>query len=465
MNSQSDKDSLVNRLLKLSSSDMLPMHMPGGKRKASGFSDPFRIDITEITDFDNLHHPEGIIKKEMERAASLYGADETLFGTNGSTGAVLAAICGALGRGDKCLVGRNCHISVYHAIELMNLDPVYLIPETEDAACGIYGSILPGDVQKALDENRDIRAVILTSPTYEGVVSDIRSIAEICHERGIVLIVDEAHGAHFGFGGGFPETSVRLGADAVIQSMHKTLPALTQAALLHLSGPWIDRARVRHYWDIFQTTSPSYVIMGSMSRCLSWLEDDGRDAMQSYGRRIARLRKRLSALTGARLFAPDSSQTDPGKIVMRVPDGPSAAAWLRENKHIELEMTSLRYFIAMTSPVDTDRDLERFAGALEEMDTVRFPQERASAAAFLTGDLPARKCRIAEALDAPAGDVALEKACGRTAAEQVCLYPPGIPTVLPGEMFGRREIAVLRAARETGLQILGLHEGMVRCLK
>jgi arginine decarboxylase len=462
---KSETDTLYTRLLGLSGSDELPMHMPGGKRKAQGFPDPFRIDITEITDFDNLHHPDGIIKSEMELAAQLYGADETLFGTNGSTGAILAAVIGATRRNDKCLVGRNCHISVYHALELNGLDPVYLMPDTADAESGIYGQICPEDVRKAFENNPDIRAVILTSPTYEGVVTDIRAVSDICHERGAVLVVDEAHGAHFGFGGGFPQTAVRLGADVVVQSMHKTLPALTQAALLHMSGPRIDRERVRHYWDIFQTTSPSYVIMGSMSRCLSWLKEDGKEAFETYGRRIAEVRERLSGAGQVRLFAPENCTTDPGKLVFLVPDGPAAAAWLLEKKHIALEMSSLRYFLAMTSPMDTEADLDRFAAALEEMKEIAFPEKKTNIAPFLTGELPQRNLRIAEALGALSEAVPLEKAVGRTAAEQVCLYPPGIPTVLPGEIFGEREIDVLRAAREAGFQILGLRGGKVRCLR
>lgn len=459
------KDNLYDRLLRLSASDELPMHMPGGKRKALGFPDPFRIDITEITDFDNLHRPDGIIKREMQLAASLYGADETLFGTNGSTGAVLAAICGSLKKGERCLVGRNCHTSVYHALELADLDPVFILPETADDKCGIYGQIRPDDVRRALKEETGIKAVILTSPTYEGIVSDIRAIADICHENGALLIVDEAHGAHFGFGGGFPETSVRLGADAVIQSMHKTLPALTQSALLHLCGPRIDRERVRRYWDDFQTTSPSYVIMGSMSRCLTWLEEDGRQAMKAYGRRIAAVRKRLGRLSHVRLFAPEGITADPGKLVFCVPDGPAAARWLRNEEHIELEMASLRYFIAMTSPIDTDEDLNRFAEAIERMDEAGLPGRKADAAAFMTGVLPQRKCRISQAADALSEDVALEQAAGRVSADQVCIYPPGIPAVIPGECFGEREIAVLLEAREAGLPVLGLRGGKVRCLK
>lgn len=462
---KSENPDLYTRLISLYRSDELPMHMPGGKRKPAGLPDPFCCDITEIDGFDNLHHADGILKDEMLIAASIYGAEETLFMTNGSTGAILAAICGSVRRSDKVLVARNCHTSVYHTLELQDLDPVFLIPETADAACGIYGKVCPEDVKKALARNSGIKAVIITSPTYEGIVSDIRTIADICHERGAVLIVDEAHGAHFGFGGGFPQTAVQLGADLVIQSMHKTLPALTQAALLHINGTRVDRNRVRHYWDMFETTSPSYVIMGSMSRCLHWMRQCGPDVMEEYGKRVRKVRERLAHLSNVRLLEFTGCEADPGKLAFETADAPAAARWLRQEKHIELEMTSLRYFLAMTSPMDTEVDLERFAQAIEQMDQLPVKTETSSAAEFMTGELPKRQFRIAEAVGKPWEEVPIRKAAGRCAAAEVCLYPPGVPTVIPGEIFGERETAVIEAARLKGLQVVGMHEGMVRCLK
>lgn len=205
---------------------------------------PYLIDITEIDGFDDLHHAEGILKEAQERAAKVYHASETHFLINGSTAGIISAILGTTEKGDSILVARNCHKSVYHAIYLNELDPVYIYPKF-DTEQGLSTEIDAEDVQKALEEHPKIRAVMIVSPTYDGVVSDIEKIAEIVHEAGCLLIVDEAHGAHFGFDPYFPESANMYGADLVINSLHKTLPALTQTALLHVNGERVNRRKVK----------------------------------------------------------------------------------------------------------------------------------------------------------------------------------------------------------------------------
>ena len=208
-----------------------------------------------------------------------------------------------------------------------------------------------------------MRAVIITSPTYEGIVSDVKKIAEIVHRYGKILIVDEAHGAHFAFHEAFPESAVFCGADAVIQSIHKTLPSLTQTALLHLQGN-IDKERVRRYWDMYQTTSPSYVLMGGIDRCMTVLETKGKPLFNAYVTRLLALRKKLETLTNIRLFPTD----DISKIVLLVRDGKELYQELLNKYHIQLEMASLQYVIAMTSIGDTDEYYERFFEALRQID-------------------------------------------------------------------------------------------------
>ena len=212
---------LEQKLNELEQSDIYPFHMPGHKRAFLPFANPYAIDITEIEGFDNLHHATGILQEAQQKAADLYGAQKTYYLVNGSTCGLLAAISAAVPRGGKILVARNCHKAVYHAMYLRQLVPVYLYPE--DTAYGIQGQVTPQMVQKQLKQTPDIRAVVITSPTYDGVVSDIQSIADIVHAYGIPLIVDEAHGAHFGFSPEFPENATRLGADAVIMSVHLSL--------------------------------------------------------------------------------------------------------------------------------------------------------------------------------------------------------------------------------------------------
>lgn len=203
---------MEKELINNSQSNIYPFHMPGHKRRGSDIGaglDPYAIDITEIDNFDNLHHAEGIIKEAQAEAAALYGAKSAYFLINGSTCGILAAISAATKRGDKVLVARNCHKAVYHALYLRQLHPVFTYPEI--TRTGLQGQITEAQIRAAFDENPDIKAVVITSPTYDGVVSDVAAIASVVHAHGALLIVDEAHGAHFGFGSGFPQNAIALG--------------------------------------------------------------------------------------------------------------------------------------------------------------------------------------------------------------------------------------------------------------
>ena len=208
---------LIERLKKYRKSDMYPFHMPGHKRAKGiklSFPDPFSVDITEIDGFDNLHHAEGILKDSMEWASCLYGSDRTWYLVNGSTCGLLSAISAAVSHGGKILVSRNCHKAVYHGIYLNHLEAVYVYPQPVPGL-GIQGGILPEDVEKALKEEPDIQAVLMVSPTYDGIVSDVKAIADVAHKAGIPLIVDEAHGAHFAYGDAFPKSALELGAPSL----------------------------------------------------------------------------------------------------------------------------------------------------------------------------------------------------------------------------------------------------------
>ena len=260
---------IYEKLKAYSDSDYYGFHMPGHKRKMhmSWDADPYTVDITEIEGFDDLHHAEGILKEAQERAARIYHADETHFLVNGSTVGILSAIMGVTDKGDQILVARNCHKSVYHAIYLNELEPVYVYPEYDEKT-GLNGEVKADEIALLLEKNPNIKAVMIVSPTYDGVVSDVKKIAEVAHAHEIPLIVDEAHGAHFGFDPYFPKNANENGADIVIHSVHKTLPSLTQTALLHINGTFVNREKVRMYLHMLQSSSPSYVLMASIDECM-----------------------------------------------------------------------------------------------------------------------------------------------------------------------------------------------------
>ena len=269
-------NSLFRKLKALSRGEDVPMHMPGHKRNLDAFPRLGELgaafDITEIDGFDNLHSPQGAIADICDRAAEFFGAKRSFLSVNGSTGAILAAIYATTQRGDKVLIARNCHRSVYNAIAAFDLQADFLMPAV-DCETGLCGGIRPEDVAKKCASNK-YAAVIVTSPTYEGVTSDIRSISRIVRDCGSVLIADEAHGAHFATSPAFPESAAVQGADIVVSGIHKTLPALTQTSFLHLCSDRVPEKNLRRAMSLFVTSSPSYILMSSVDVMLDVLAKD-----------------------------------------------------------------------------------------------------------------------------------------------------------------------------------------------
>ena len=369
---------LFEKLTAYRDSDYYGFHMPGHKRNAAltGTDLPYGIDITEIDGFDDLHHARGILKAAQERAARLYGAEETCYLVNGSTVGILSAILGCTDRGDKILVARNCHKSVYHAVFMKELRAEYIYPQYLEEE-ELNGEICVGDVRRILRENaktdeekEHIRAVVIVSPTYDGVVSDVRAIADAAHEYGIPLIVDEAHGAHFGFDSYFPQNANACGADVVIHSLHKTLPSLTQTALLHMNGDLAERGEIRRYLHMLQSSSPSYVLMAGMDECMRLLETRKQELFGIYVKNLEQTREQLKQLNVLQLT--ETSHFDKSKLVISTKNTDKSGKWLYrellERYHLQMEMAAGNYIIAMTSLADTQEGFARLVAALREID-------------------------------------------------------------------------------------------------
>ncbi|MDY3919353.1 MAG: aminotransferase class I/II-fold pyridoxal phosphate-dependent enzyme [Candidatus Limivivens sp.] len=453
---------LYDLLKEYGGSRAYPFHMPGHKRQNMDFGNPFSIDITEIDGFDNLHHPEGILKEAQERLAALRGCTEAFFMVNGSTGGILSAVSACTEPGDRILMARNCHKAVYHAVYLRNLQPVYLYPRLE-RKYGISGGLVPGDLERLLGENPDIRAVVVTSPTYDGVVSDVKKLAEIAHKYGIPLIVDEAHGAHFGFHGYFPVSAVNLGADLVIQSFHKTLPSLTQTAVLYRNGTLVDRERLTRFLGIYQTSSPSYVFLASIDRCTGILAENGKELFGEFAGRLECFRRK--AASWKRIQVPGREITgesgifdlDLSKLILSVRgfcSGEALSRRLREGYALELEMAAGGYALALTSFEDTQEGFDRLEQALREIDRgLEGSRQPCEIQDYVFSN--ERVCSPAEAWDGPKRIVNLEDSEGMVSGEFLYLYPPGIPLLVPGERISRELLQRVHACRENGLSLQG----------
>lgn len=494
MSSFADK-SLIGRLNRLADSDLYPFHMPGHKRNpsfAEALPSAYRIDITEIKGFDNLHHPTGILRDAMARAAEEAGADRTWFLVNGSTCGIQAAIAAVVKPGEKLLLARNFHRSAGQMLTLRDIRPVFVMPEP--AAGGrVCGSVDPEKIRKALRENPDVRAVFLTSPTYEGIVSDIEKIAEITHARGIPLIVDEAHGAHFLFDREhreFPQSALQLGADLVIQSLHKTLPALTQTAVLYLKGNLVDPDEIFRNLRIFETSSPSYVLMASIDQCFRYMNGPGSGKLMDLAGNMksfyAGLQKSLRYLyVPGRIRGSDFCfDRDISKVVIfgrGYITGTEIADKLRQAFHLEPEMACRDYVICMTTLMDSQEGLNRLYEAILAIDREISERYGESASPVNPPDpedfgnpgdtgaaefgnswfsettrllLPPEKASDGEKELLP-----LDRAGGKIAADFVTVYPPGVPMVIPGEEITEKMMEKIRVCLKLGLEVDGIEPG------
>lgn len=460
---------LDKKLISYCQSDYYPFHMPGHKRQALDFPNPYTLDITEIDGFDNLHHTEGILQDAQERASSLYHTRKTFYLINGSTCGILAAISAALPRGGMLLMGRNCHKAAYHAAFLRQLKTCYVLPAATDF--GIMGSVRPRDVARALKDNPEIAAVFLTSPTYDGVVSDIHAIAEIVHAHDIPLIVDEAHGAHFIFSEEFPASALECGADIVIQSLHKTLPCFTQTALLHVNSERISPNSIKNFLGIYETSSPSYLLMASMEQGLRTMTEHGNELMERFSSLLKNFYRQAERLQHLSVFQRDFCLSDScfdwdfSKILISSGNtglsGQELYDILQKNYHLQLEMASGHYVTALTSVMDTNEGFHRLIEALFEIDknSIGGRQKRNLKHQILTSQelyqIPLQKLALTDAMEKNSRTLPLKDCAGCISQEYVYLYPPGIPLIAPGEIITADLLQSIALCQAQGLSVEG----------
>ena len=428
----------------------------------------------------------------MKWAADVYGADQTYYLINGSTGGILAAVCGSVPRGGRILVSRNCHKSVYHGICLNQLKTSYVYPQ-EIEGLGIQGGITAEDVDRMLNRYMDTQAVLIVCPTYDGIVSDIEAIARIVHRAGLPLIVDEAHGAHFRYDAMFPVSALDLGADVVIQSVHKTLPSLTQTALLHIKcnrpdgGCYADRERIDRYIHMVQSSSPSYVLMASIENSIYQMEQTD---TAPYGKQLHRLRRRLGQMRHLRLAdtgligQAGIRDLDISKIVVSTrgtclypaEDGLTGFTGaqlddiLRREYHLEMEMCGADYVTAITTVMDSGEGLERLGDALTRIDTQLTdagykPDGRSGNQKSVYSMRCDTAMSMGEAMEEKMASVGLEDSAGCISGEFVYIYPPGIPIVAPGEWISRPILEVILEYRDKGLPVQGPADQSLRTIR
>lgn len=469
---------LYDDLKDYSNSDFYPFHMPGHKRnpKSGRMQELYQLDITEIDGFDNLHSPESIIRDAQMRAAQLYHSEETFFLVNGSTAGILSAVSSISGNGKKLIIARNCHKAVYHAAFLNHMELEYVYPEYSseyDIAKGITEVQIAKKIEAVLREEgifdqkkaTDIIAgIVITSPTYEGISSEIREIAENIHQYGIPLIVDEAHGAHFGIHPAYPESAVSQGADLVIQSVHKTLPAPTQTALLHKNGKLVDSRKLRKYLSIYQSSSPSYLLMAGIDEAVSTVSKEGKKGLDDLLRFRIRIFNEIEKCRHIRI-CPD---TEPGKLVISTKgtsvSGRKLHNLLREKYHLQMEMAAGTYVIAILSMMDTEEGINRLIEALREIDKVLCDKQGENLPVPYPDKAPLKAAELWQVYQAASEETDFIQSENKIAAEFVNLYPPGVPILVPGEIISSDIIVLIKSYLESGYTVQGIENHKIRTL-
>lgn len=452
------------------------------------------IDYTEITGLDDLYHPEGAIADAQRLAADCFGAEETLFLVGGSTVGNLAMILTACERGDLVLVQRNVHKSVIHGLMLAGVRAVFLPPRW-DAALQIAGGVDPADVREGLRRYPEVRALIISNPNYYGMGIDLQPIVELMHQHGKPVLVDEAHGAHYGFHPALPPSALSCGADVVVQSTHKMLTAMTMGAMLHVQGTRIDRTLLRQRLAMVQTSSPSYPIMATLDLCRRWLHVQGPSAFVPGLRAVEQIDAKLHELdlfgrsvAGVSLPSEGDSNAgdtqDPFKLAIYDKSGAWSGFELQqrlERHGCIVEMSDLRHALLVCSAATSERDVRMLGTALSQMreELLSSPVEPGSRAADTVTRMgaPLRQISAPIRMDLHmqgirAGReyhkiafVSFAEAAGRAAAEMVIPYPPGIPVLFPGERITSEMAEYLHRLHHAGArfhQTLKTPAGQVR---
>jgi len=427
-----NKKSLHQQLEEYCSSGYLPMHMPGGKRRMGTLAPR---DITEIKGFDDLHRPGGIIKKLEDDLADIWHAPEAFLSVNGATAMIESAVCAVMRYfpEGKVLAASNCHLSVWHGIEMCGcmhktVDPVF-------CEAPFAMEVLPASVEKALEEDPSIKAVVITSPTYEGIISDTASVYEITRKHGCALIIDESHGAHLGLDDFWGNEAC---GDLVIKSLHKTLSSPTQTAVMLRYSDLIPAEDIRHYIDIFESSSPSYLLMSGVSETADLLRAKG--ALCMWEKAVSEAEQKLASLQNIRLFTADNK--DRSKIILLC-KGKNLAQILRDEYKIETEAAFDTHLIAMTGIGDTVETMTRFTGAVLQADN-DYPELSPYGTYNGSGSYShkpqmtladASRCRwiCTDVCDAE----------GRICAEFIYDYPPGIPVLMPGDLITSEAVCLL----------------------
>lgn len=449
----------------------IPSHHRG-KGASSSFTEVFgktvlKYDLTETPLTDDLHEADGAIKEAESLASELFGSDRTFFLVNGTTCANEAMIISSVCEGEKILVARNCHKSVLMGLIISGASPVYIEPEIS-GVFSAFGSISPEKVELAFKNHPDIKAFILTSPTYYGIGSDLQKIADICHSHGALLLVDEAHGSHFAFSDKLPKTALSCGADMVSQSTHKTLNSMTQSSMLHVKGSLVDISKVDAALKIVQSTSPSYILMASLDAARQNAALNGRTAVCRMLDITSYIRSALSSIDGVscpeNIDGNEVFSFDKTRIIFSVKgiSGFSLSEILLEKYNICCEMADNYNVVSIIGSSDSYEDADRLINAVKE---IAATVNTGKIKEFSLPPMPPIAMTPRKAFFAKSTRTNFKDSVGKVSAEMIAPYPPGIPVIYPGEVITEEIYEFISEAIKDGRHIHGFSDKSMETIK
>lgn len=477
-----DKVPILKSLIEYRDEGAVPFHMPGHKRgniyKKLGIDMPgigmFSLDTTEVPGVDNLHCPESAIKEAQELAARAFGADHTFFLVNGTTSGIYSMIMAATSPGDKIIIPRNCHRSVHGAVILGRLQPIYINPEM-DVELGIAMGINPDTLEYILEKHRDAKAAVITNPTFYGVCSDMNRIADMVHEKGMVLLVDEAHGSHFRFNRKLPISALEAGADISAQSIHKTLPSMTQSSMLQVKSKRIDLEKLKFFLQLTQTTSPSHLLLASLDTARYIMECKGEELMEDAVNWSNAARDEINKIDGLYCLGRDRIgksgifDIDPTRITVNFKalsiSGTEADQILRNSFNIQVELSDLYNIVAITTIGDEQADYEKFVNALGNLGKKVDMKYSGETYPLIYDKIPERALLPWEAVYCEKEAVDLRDSIGRICGEMIIPYPPGIPLIMPGEIVTGDMVGYARLCIERGIKINGASDSSLKSIR
>lgn len=455
-----------------------------------------RQEVSLMEELDDLHEPAGCIKEAQELAAELWGARESLFVINGTTGAIQAMLVGTLSPGDKVLVPRNAHRSIMGGIILAGAVPIYLQPEI-DTRLGIAMGLSVATVQQAIKEHPEAKALVAVYPTYYGFCCDLQRIGELLHEANMLLLVDEAHGAHLRFGKDLPKQAIELGADVAAQSTHKLLGSMTQTSMLHIGSNRVEAERIRQAASLLQSTSPNQLLLASLDIARLQMAQEGAQRVNRAVELAQWLRKKINEIPGlycpgkeiwagqeaGQLMAGSEDLSDVGavaldwaKVTVNLAgldiSGQEAELLLRHQWKVQCELSDPENLLFIISMADTQREVDRLLQVLQELAVKHLATKTANKDdSGIAEEQDCKKadnlCHMAEmpvavqrmnpreAFFAPIRTVALEKAIGCICGETIAFYPPGIPVLCPGEEITEALVEYIRFYQAKGMRLSG----------